>query len=167
MACWHSEIGVQNRVLVIRAGTQQTTSWCSALSLSDDPFGVGDALTGWECDTYELLPYVEPMRPGSYGAFFEVRTYTIKPGGLRATIDSWEKALPGRLKLSPALGVMYSLTGQMLRFMHIWPYESLDERQRMRAQAVEQGVWPPKGGPGRLLSQQVDVYRAAAFSPIC
>jgi hypothetical protein len=28
---------------------------------------------------------------------------------------------------------MTSLTGAVVRFMHIWPYETLDERTRLRA----------------------------------
>jgi hypothetical protein len=28
------------------------------------------------------------------------------------------------------------------------------------------GVWPPPGGPGHLVSQQVDIYLPAPFSPM-
>jgi hypothetical protein len=61
---------------------------------------------------------------------------------------------------------MYSLGGGMPRFMHIWPYTSLDARQRIRGEAVTIGVWPPPGGPDHLLAQQADIYLAAPFSPI-
>ena len=52
------------------------------------------------------------------------------------------------------------------RFMHIWPYKSFDERARLREKAIADGLWPPPGGPGYLLSQQVDIYLPAAFSPM-
>jgi hypothetical protein len=61
---------------------------------------------------------------------------------------------------------MYSLDGAMPRFVHIWPYPSLDERQRLRSEAVKMGIWPPPSGPDQLLAQQADIYLAAAFSPI-
>ncbi len=61
---------------------------------------------------------------------------------------------------------MYSVTGLTPRFMHIWPYKSLDERHRIRAKAVETGIWPPPGGPDRLVTMQNDIYLAAPFSPI-
>ena len=61
---------------------------------------------------------------------------------------------------------MTSVTGTVTRFMHIWPYRSLDERMRLRAKAVDDGVWPPPGGPGYLASQQSDIYLPAPFSPL-
>jgi hypothetical protein len=50
--------------------------------------------------------------------------------------------------------------------MHIWPYASLDERQRLRTKAVADGVWPPPGGPDQLLAQQADIFLPAEFSPL-
>jgi hypothetical protein len=61
---------------------------------------------------------------------------------------------------------MTSVTGPVSRFLHIWPYRSLDERVRLRAKAVADGVWPPPGGPGQLTAQQSDIYLPAAFSPL-
>jgi hypothetical protein len=58
------------------------------------------------------------------------------------------------------------VTGAVIRFMHIWPYKSFDERARLRDKAVADGVWPPPGGPGHLVSQQVDIYLPAPFSPM-
>jgi hypothetical protein len=54
----------------------------------------------------------------------------------------------------------------VIRFMHIWPYKSFDERARLRDKAVADGVWPPPGGPSHLVSQQVDIYLPASFSPM-
>jgi hypothetical protein len=50
--------------------------------------------------------------------------------------------------------------------MHIWPYRSLDERQKLRAHAIASGVWPPPGGPDKFLTQQTDIYLPAPFSPL-
>ena len=81
-------------------------------------------------------------------------------------MELWKTAVPNRSKLSPLLAAMYSLGGRMPRFMHIWPYSSLDERQRIRGEAVRTGVWPPPGGPDQLVSQVADVFLPASFSPI-
>jgi hypothetical protein len=97
---------------------------------------------------------------------YEVRTYVLKPDALPPTLEAWRTALPERVKLSPVLTAMHTLTGSMPSFMHIWPYADLNERQRIRSQAVAAGIWPPKGGPGRLASQQTDVYLPTKFSPI-
>ena len=82
------------------------------------------------------------------------------------TIAAWRKAVPGRMKISPVLAAMPSVTAAVTRFMHVWPYKSFDERARLRAKAAADGVWPPPGGPGNLVSQQVDIYLPAPFSPM-
>ena len=101
-----------------------------------------------------------------YGPVFEVRTYLLKPTGLPPTIAAWEKSAPARQKLSPILAAMYSVTGEVTRFMHIWPYPDLITRANTRKTAIDTGVWPPPGGPDQLLRMQTDIYLPAAFSPI-
>jgi hypothetical protein len=106
------------------------------------------------------------MQAGQFGPCYEVRSYVLKPGALAATTEAWRKAVPGRMKISPVLAVMSSVSGAVTRLMHIWPYHSLDERARLRDKAVADGVWPPSGGPALLVSQQVDIYLPAPFSPM-
>ena len=107
-----------------------------------------------------------PLRPGAHGPCYEVRSYVLKPDGLAPTIELWRKSVPGRVSVSPVLAAMVAVTGAAIRFMHIWPYKSCDERARLREKAVTDGVWPPPGGPGHLVSQQADIYLPAAFSPM-
>ena len=97
---------------------------------------------------------------------FEVRTYLLKPNGLPPTIAAWEKQAPVRMKLSPILAAMYSTTGAVTRFMHIWPYPSLEVRAHTRKTAIETGVWPPPGGPGHVLTMANAIFLPAPFSPI-
>jgi NIPSNAP len=117
-------------------------------------------------DTYVSFDFMPPMQPGQFGPCYEVRNYVLKPGGLSPTIESWRNSVPGRLALSPLLAAMTSVTGAVTRFMHIWPYKGFDERARLREKAIAEGLWPPPGGPGHLLSQQVDIYLPATFSPM-
>jgi hypothetical protein len=107
-----------------------------------------------------------PLRPGQVGPCFEVRSYVLKPDGLAPTTELWRKAVPGRARVSPLLAAMIAASDDAIRFMHIWPYKSSDERARLREKAVADGVWPPPGGPSHLLAQQADIYLPAAFSPI-
>jgi hypothetical protein len=168
LACWSSDIGALNQVFVVReyASEGETAEQRDAHARSENPFGIADLIVSTASDTYVSFPFIDPMQPGSHGPFFEVRTYLMKPNGLAGTIEAWRTALPARLKLSPVLAAMYSVTGLTPRFMHIWPYKSLDDRHRIRAQAVESKIWPPPGGPDRLLTMQNDIYLPAAFSPI-
>ena len=168
LACWYSEIGAVNRILILREAADAAAALdrrLAALS-SANPFGLGEFITAMTMDTYASFDFVAPMRPGEFGPCYEVRSYVLKPGGLAPTLALWREAVPGRAKVSPLLAAMTSLTGAVTRFMHIWPYRTLDERARLRDKAVADGVWPPPGGPGHLLSQEVDIYLPAAFSPL-
>jgi hypothetical protein len=168
LACWYSDIGAVNQILIIRnvANAAATLDGRTAALASRDPIGVGEFIIGMAMDIYMSLDIVAPMQPGAYGPVYEVRTYELKPGGVPQTVEAWRKAAPARLKISPVLAAMTSVTGAVTRFLHVWPYRSFEERARLREKAVTDGVWPPPGGPGLLVSQQVDIYLPASFSPL-
>jgi hypothetical protein len=168
LGCWFSDIGNVNQVLIIRNALTADASLRSrfAAQNTDNPLGIAEYITAMTMDTYVSFDFIPPMQPGQFGPCYEVRNYVLKPGGLPPTIEAWRKSVPGRLKLSPLLAAMTSVTGAATRFMHIWPYKSFDERARLREKAIADGLWPPPGGPGHLLSQQVDIYLPAAFSPM-
>jgi hypothetical protein len=168
LACWYSEIGAVNRILIIRKATDAAATLNArhaALSAAD-PFGIGEYTVAMAMDTYVSFDFIAPLRPGEFGPCYEVRSYVLKPAGLAPTVDAWRKSVPGRMKISPVLAAMTSVTGAVPRFLHVWPYKSFEERARLRAKAAADGVWPPPGGPGHLVSQQVDIYLPAPFSPM-
>jgi len=168
LACWFSDIGALNQVMIVRgfAGQAAVAEARKALAFDADPLGLGDMAATFSSDTFAPFDFVPPMQPGNVGPVFEVRTYLAKPGGLAPTIGIWRKHLPARLKLSPILTAMHTLGGPTPRFMHVWPYPDMNTRQKIRADAVAAGVWPPPGGAGRLLAMRSDIYFAAPFSPI-
>jgi hypothetical protein len=104
--------------------------------------------------------------PGKPGPIYEMRIYTFKPGTLPDTMKSWEAKLPERMKLSPLVIAGNVDLGEVNRFIHIWAYNSLDQRAAVRVKAVQLGVWPPGGGAGRLLTQANKIMTPAAFSPM-
>jgi hypothetical protein len=167
LACWYSDIGAVNQILLIRTMTDPATALDARFAVLKEksPLGIGEFVTGIAMDVYVSFDFMSPMRPGEFGPCFEVRTYELKPDGLAPTIELWRKAVPGRMKISPLLAAMTSVTGP-IRFMHIWPYKNFDERARLREKASAEGVWPPPGGPTHLVSQQVDIYLPAPFSPM-
>ena len=167
LACWFSEIGAINQILLIRKAPDAAAVLGARAAVLEtaNPFGLGDYVTAMAMDTFVSFDFIKPLQPGGFGPWYEVRTYLLKPAGLAPTVDLWRKAVPGRETVSPLLAAMTSVTGTVVRFMHIWPYRTLDERVRLRDKAVADGVWPPPGGPGHLLSQQVDIYLPASFSP--
>jgi NIPSNAP len=168
LACWYSEIGALNRILVIRksADPAATIEHRFAMLSARSPLGIGEFIVDLSLDTYVSFDFMPELQPGAVGPCFEVRSYSLKSDGLAPTIELWRKAVPARARVSPLLAAMVAVSGAAIRFLHIWPYKTFDERARLRAKAVADGVWPPPGGPGHLISQQADIYLPAAFSPI-
>ena len=166
LACWYSEIGALNRILIIRKSADAAIENRFAALSANSPFGIGEFITELSLDTYMPFDFMPPLQPGAFGPCYEVRSYALKPDGLSPTVELWRKAVPARARVSPVLAAMVAVTGAAIRFMHIWPYKTYDERARLREKAVADGVWPPPGGPGHLISQQADIYLPASFSPL-
>jgi hypothetical protein len=168
LACWYCEIGALNRVLIIRKSADAAATIGNRLATlsARNPLGIGEFIVDLSLDTYVSFDFMPPLQAAAVGPCFEVRSYLLKSDGLAPTIELWRKAVPARARVSPLLAAMVAVTGAAIRFLHIWPYQTFDERARLRAKAVADGVWPPPGGPGYLISQQADVYLPAAFSPI-
>ncbi|MBT2565072.1 NIPSNAP family protein [Arthrobacter sp. ISL-85] len=168
LGAFTTEIGELNKVLVLRAFETDADAAedRNRAQLSADPYGVSSVAASLSVSTYALFPFLEPVTPGTSGPFYEVRTYGIKPNAVQATIDAWEKAVPARTRISPLTLAAYALDGPGPRFINIWPYASLDARNASRAQAVEEGTWPPKGGPANLTTLNSEIYIPAPFSPL-
>ena len=168
IGCLASEIGDLNKILLLHHYTSDADLAADRDSVAHDPnpYGCIDLLVGRSTDTFVQFPFLSPIKPGQHGPIFEVRTYLLKPTGLGPTIAAWEKQAPARMKLSPILAAMYSVSGEVTRFMHIWPYPDLATRANTRKTAIETGVWPPPGGPDYLETMRTDIYLPAPFSPI-
>lgn len=79
------EFGTLNQVLVLRGfdSSEASAAERARTHADADPFGCADALTGSTLDAYRPLPFVPPIAAGAHGRIHEVRTYALKPGGLR------------------------------------------------------------------------------------
>ena len=78
---------------------------------------------------------------------YELRTYTLKPGAVPEYEGHFAEALPVRLKYSPLVAFWHVEIGPLNQVLHLWRYDSLQERADVRAAAAKDpsGVWPPKG----------------------
>lgn len=172
LGCWTTDIGVLNQMLVLRgfADLAQLQAERTRTQQSASPFGCGDVYQRLEQHSYQGFGWMKPVRPtaesGVAGPVYEIRTYGIKPGGTQPTIDLWQEFVPPREKLSPCVVAMVALDGAA-RFTNIWAYPTLDARSKARADAVAQGIWPPKGGPAYLTSEMVStIALPTAVSPL-
>lgn len=172
LACWSSDIGVLNQMIVLRgfADLASLQAERERTQQSASPFGCGEIFQKLEQHSYKGFPWMKPVRPsaesGIAGPVYEIRTYGIKPGGVQPTIDLWEQYVPPREQLSPCVVAMVALDGP-LRFTNIWAYPTLDARSKARADAVAQGIWPPKGGPAHLTTDMFStIALPTAVSPL-
>ena len=94
----------------------------------------------------------------------EMRSYRLKPRSVPEAEKRFGEALPARLKFSPLAGFWHTEVGALNQIIHIWPYADLNERQRIRAEAVKAGVWPPPIGEF-IDGMESKILIPAPFSP--
>lgn len=90
---------------------------------------------------------------------YEARTYTFQPGGaVREWIERFSEAYKTREKYSQLYAFLQTEIGPLNQVVHIWAYDSLQQRADIRAQAAKDpsGKWPPKGA-GLLAHQENDI----------
>ncbi len=92
----------------------------------------------------------------------EFRTYRLKPGSVATVEERFGQALPARAKLSPLAAFWHTEVGPLNRIIHVWPYDSFEERTRVRSQKIE--GWPPNIREF-VEEQQSEIFVPAPFSP--
>ncbi len=75
---------------------------------------------------------------------YEVRTYTLKPGSVAEFEKRFGEALPYREEYSKLGAFWHTEFGPLNQVIHVWPYEDLNERVQIRAEAAKDTHWPPK-----------------------
>ena len=165
-AFFYTDIGPLNQIIhvwpyeditarsQIRAEANQDPNWPPHLE------GLENQLS----EIFVPFPFTPEFDKSKTGPVFEWRSYTIKPHSTGDIIKAWGEALEAREKLSPILMAMYTELGPLNKFVHIWPYESLEHRREVREEAAAKGIWPPGGG-NYLIDQENKICFAAPFSP--
>jgi len=116
---------------------------------------------------FNPAPFSPKLEPRSVGPVFEIRQYTLAAGAIPGMIERWAPKIEARAQLSTFVGAWYSEFGALNKWVHIWAYKDAAERQRVRADAVARGIWPPGGAaPGTTVKQENMLVMPAAFSPI-
>ena len=95
---------------------------------------------------------------------YEFRTYTLHPRTLPGFLKRWTDALEPRLKLSPLAAFWYTEIGPLNQVIHVWPYENTLERSKIRADAIQRGVWPPKTSEF-IAEMKSEIFEPLPFSP--
>jgi hypothetical protein len=95
---------------------------------------------------------------------YEFRTYTLRPRTLPEVMKRWTEMLEPRLKLSPLAAFWYTEIGPLNQIIHVWPYENVLERSRIRAEAISKKIWPPKTGEF-FTDMKSEIFEPLPFSP--
>lgn len=167
-ACWVTEFGPLNQVIHVWAykdTNERARVRAEAVKAGVWPPKVAEFITDMKSEILEPLPFSPLLEPSSHGPYFEMRSYTLRAGGVPEMAAKWEKHLAPRLELSPLIGVFTSDIGKLNQWVHIWAYKSLDERVATRKKAIEMGIWPPKT-PTPMERQETKILLPASFSPI-
>lgn len=99
----------------------------------------------------------------------EVREYTIRMGALSAFVEAYRtKGLPVQLRhLRSPVGFFTAETGSAPRFVHIWCYASLAEREYQRKALHEDLEWPEyaKLSHEFILDMEIRILNVLDFGP--
>ena len=169
-AFWHTEIGPLNQVIhvwpyesvdqrnEIRAEASKDPDW----PRSNPP----DMYVSMESEIWNPAPFMRPMGGDqAQGNIYEMRIYTYRIGTMGEVLKRWAEAIPHREELSPLAAGMTSELGGLNKWMHVWPYKDLEERDKIRAEASKTPYWPPPTGEF-LVKQENKILVPASFSPM-
>ena len=73
----------------------------------------------------------------------EMRTYTLQPGTLAEVEKRFGEALPIREKHSKLAAFWHTEVGPLNQIIHVWAYDSFEQRAAVRATASKDAGWPP------------------------
>lgn len=170
VGCWLSEIGPQNTIAVMRrfSNLEVQAAERQRVLLASDAFGIGEFVLEQTIDDYRLFPFLKPLAAGAHGPFYELREYDLVPSGLAPTLTGWQHAVTPRTgeSYSAVYAAFYATSGRVPRYLHIWPYASLEQRLDVRTRAVRDGVWPPQNSAPQLQKMNSVAYLPAPFSPL-
>jgi hypothetical protein len=100
----------------------------------------------------------------------EMRTYTLKAGTAATYLKLYEeKGLEvHRRTLGNLIGYFSTEVGDINQVVHLWGYDTFEDRQRRRAELVKNETWQEflKRAFPYFVSQETKLLNGTSFSPI-
>ena len=169
-AFWHTEVGALNQLIHVwqyDSFAQRAAVRAAAAKEEGWPPPIREFVVSQQSEVFVPAPFSPALTTRDIGPVFEIRSYTIAPGAMPGVIDRWSTKIDERMKLSPLVGAWYSEFGGLNKWVHIWAYKDAAARQRIRADAVARGLWPPgSGATGAIIKQENMLVAPASFSPL-
>lgn len=88
-----------------------------------------------------MAPQVEFTPPQGDGHVYELRNYRIQTGGAGEWLSHFKDILPVREKYSANVGLWHTQVPQPNEVVHLWAYDSLNDRTAIRAQVGADPEW--------------------------
>ena len=167
-AFWHTELGPLNQIIHVwpyENLKQRTDLRAQAAKDPHWPPKIMDLIETMESEIVIPAPFMQPLGKRQLGQVYEMRTYLYQPGAMPEVLARWAEAIPQRVQLSPLAACWYSEIGELNTFVHIWPYQDFEQRDRIRAEAMKLPQWPPKTREF-LVKQTTKILIPASFSPM-
>jgi len=165
---WYTEMGPLNQVVHIwpyEDANHRSDIRSKAVTEGDWPPDNNDIILNMDSEIMLPAPFMRPLAPMDIGPVYEMRIYTYKPGDIPKVLDAWGDAIEKREEYSPLVGCWYSDVGGLNKFIHLWAYDSFENRNKVRTETRAQGVWPPKAGVAPL-KQENKILLPFDFSPL-
>ena len=101
---------------------------------------------------------------------YEMRTYDVKPGLLNTYLKLFnDVGMPERKPHNNLVGFWFTETGTLNQVVHIWRWDSLEQRTALRAELLQNPKWTrdflPVAMP-MLDRMQSVLLNPAGFSPL-
>lgn len=167
-ACWITDVGDLNQIiqLWLYDDLAHRASVADKERMLGWPFPRGDDVISEDVVLLEPMAFSPEYQAGAYGSVYEIRTYTYDLDFMDVVEARWGASLPARAARSPFMGAWHTVSGRLDRMVHIWAYDDAAQRQRIRAEAIAAGGWPPNtSAEGKLRHQHSVLAIPTAFSP--
>ena len=173
LASWHTEIGPLNRVIQVCSykDLKHRTEDKKALAknaLWRDLVGSQGPVLKKGSEVVLPAPFMKPLSGRDFGKgnIYEIRIYTIQPGTMAEVLQAWTTAMPWREKFSPMAAWWYSESPRGDKFIQVWPYKDLSERDRVHLELARNPLGPPHPYRNSLLTQDIWILAPSSFSPV-
>jgi hypothetical protein len=167
---WHTEVGTLNQIIHVwpyQSLEERSRIRADAVKQGVWPPKIQEFVLEMETKVLNAAPFSPPFEERQLGGIYEFRTYTYAPGCIPGVVEAWGRQIEARTKLSPLVAAGYTEIGPLNQWVHVWAYKDAGERQRIREEAVRQGVWPPRRAPETVMLEQRNILAVPArFSPL-
>ncbi|MBL8674613.1 MAG: NIPSNAP family protein [Rhodospirillales bacterium] len=167
---WRTEVGTLNQIIHVwpyADSAERDRVRAEAVKSGAWPPKIADFVLDMETKILHPAPFSPHFEPGEHGGIYEFRTYTYGPGAIPKVVEAWAPRIKDRAAVSPLIFAGFTDIGPLNQWVHVWAYKDMGERERLRAQAMKPGSWPPPRGEGVVMHRMENCFAVPAkFSPL-